>query len=72
MITESATDVRLDGDEMTADADDGDAGHFSAAYMILSIPSQRRSRRYPMRTARTARATTPQTASVRAQSTSIQ
>jgi hypothetical protein len=24
----SATDVRLDGDEMAADADDGDAGHF--------------------------------------------
>jgi hypothetical protein len=24
---EPATDVRLDGDEMTADADDGDAGH---------------------------------------------
>ena len=25
---ESATDVRLDGDEMAADADDGDTGHF--------------------------------------------
>jgi hypothetical protein len=25
--------VRLYGDEMPADADDGDAGHFSAAYM---------------------------------------
>ena len=33
----SATDVRLDGDEMTADADDGDAGHTTAAYMTLSI-----------------------------------
>jgi hypothetical protein len=31
---ESATDVRLDGDEMTADPDDGDAGHFSGTYMI--------------------------------------
>jgi hypothetical protein len=30
---ESATDVRLDGDEMAADADDGDAGHFSRTYM---------------------------------------
>jgi hypothetical protein len=30
---ESATDVRLYGDEMPADADDSDAGHFSAAYM---------------------------------------
>jgi hypothetical protein len=30
---ESATDVRLDGDEMPADADDGDAGHFSRTYM---------------------------------------
>jgi hypothetical protein len=25
--------VRLDGDEMAADADDGDAGHFSGTYM---------------------------------------
>jgi hypothetical protein len=25
--------VRLDGDEMAADADDGDAGHFSRTYM---------------------------------------
>jgi hypothetical protein len=25
--------VRLDGDEMPADADDGDAGHFSRTYM---------------------------------------
>jgi hypothetical protein len=30
---ESATDVRLDGDEMAPDADDGDAGHFRATYM---------------------------------------
>jgi hypothetical protein len=29
----SATDVRLDGDEMAADADDGDAGHATAAYI---------------------------------------
>jgi hypothetical protein len=28
--------VRLDGDEMAADADDGDAGHFSRTY----IPSR--------------------------------
>jgi hypothetical protein len=27
--------VRLDGDEMTADPDDGDAGHFSGTYMGL-------------------------------------
>jgi hypothetical protein len=30
---ESATDVRLDGDEMAADADDGDAGHYSGTYI---------------------------------------
>jgi hypothetical protein len=30
---ESATDVRLDGDEMAADADDGDAGHATRRYM---------------------------------------
>ena len=33
---ESATDVRLDGDEMAADADDGDAAHYSGTY----IPGQ--------------------------------
>jgi hypothetical protein len=33
---EAPADVRLDGDEMAADADDGDAGHFSAAYMAAS------------------------------------
>jgi hypothetical protein len=27
--------VRLDGDEMPADADDGDAGHFSGTYIHL-------------------------------------
>jgi hypothetical protein len=32
---ESATDVRLDGDEMAPDADDGDAGHASRTYMTL-------------------------------------
>jgi hypothetical protein len=26
---------RLDGDEMTADPDDGDAGHATAAYICL-------------------------------------
>jgi len=25
--------VRLDGDEVAVDADDGDAGHFSGTYM---------------------------------------
>ncbi len=30
---EPATDVRLDGDEVTADADDGNAGHVSRTYM---------------------------------------
>jgi hypothetical protein len=30
---ESATDVRLHGDEMAADADDGDADHATAANM---------------------------------------
>jgi hypothetical protein len=30
---ESTTHVRLDGDETTADADDGDAGHSSGTYM---------------------------------------
>jgi hypothetical protein len=33
----SATDVRLDGDEMAADAD-GDAGHFSGTYIPLDLP----------------------------------
>ena len=33
---EPATDVCLDGDEMTADVDDGDAGHPSAAYIRLT------------------------------------
>jgi hypothetical protein len=27
--------VHLDGDEMTADADDGDAGHFSGTYICF-------------------------------------
>jgi hypothetical protein len=30
---ESAADVCLDGDEVTADPDDGDTGHATAAYM---------------------------------------
>jgi hypothetical protein len=30
---ESATDVCLDGDELAADADDGDAGDSSGTYM---------------------------------------
>jgi hypothetical protein len=30
---ESATHVRLDGDEMAADADDGDANDYSGTYM---------------------------------------
>jgi hypothetical protein len=30
---ESATDVRLDGDEMAADADDSDATHASGTYI---------------------------------------
>jgi hypothetical protein len=30
---ESATDVRLDGDEVAADADDGDAGHYFGTYI---------------------------------------
>jgi hypothetical protein len=37
------TDVRLDGDEMTADADDGDACHFLGTYMAagrLSTPAE--------------------------------
>jgi hypothetical protein len=29
----SATDVRLDGDEMAADADDCDAGHSTRTYI---------------------------------------
>jgi hypothetical protein len=32
---ESATDVRLDGDEMPADADDGDAGHSTGTYIEI-------------------------------------
>ena len=30
---ESSTDTRLDGDEMAADADDGDAGHATGTYI---------------------------------------
>jgi hypothetical protein len=30
---ESATDVRLDGDEVAPDADAGDAGHATGSYM---------------------------------------
>jgi hypothetical protein len=33
--------VRLNGDEMAPDADDGDAGHLSARYMALSICRRR-------------------------------
>jgi hypothetical protein len=33
--TEPSADVRLDGDQMTADPDDGDAGHVSAASISL-------------------------------------
>jgi hypothetical protein len=31
---EPATDARLDGDQVTANPDDGDAGHATAAYII--------------------------------------
>jgi hypothetical protein len=31
--------VRLDGDEMPADADDGDASHFSGTYMAICSTS---------------------------------
>ena len=33
---ESATDVRLDGDKMPADAEDGDAGHATGTYIGLT------------------------------------
>jgi hypothetical protein len=33
---ESATDVRLDGDEMPADADDGDAGDALGKYILTN------------------------------------
>jgi hypothetical protein len=33
---ESSADVRLDGDQMTADSDDGDAGHPTRRYMDRS------------------------------------
>jgi predicted ATPase with chaperone activity len=39
---ESATDVRLDGDEMPADADDGDAGQFSGTYMVQWLQARKR------------------------------
>jgi hypothetical protein len=39
---EPAADVRLDGDEMTADADDGDAGHATAAYIRQLQPHRAR------------------------------
>jgi hypothetical protein len=32
-VTGVRGNVRLDGDEMPADADDGDAGHFSRTYI---------------------------------------
>ena len=30
--------MRLDGGEMAADADDGDAGHSSGSYMSVTLP----------------------------------
>jgi hypothetical protein len=36
--------VRLDGDQMAADADDGDAGHVSRTYMRCFEPLGRRER----------------------------
>ena len=36
---ESATEVRLDGDEMAADADDGDAGDVSKTCMAICSTS---------------------------------
>jgi hypothetical protein len=36
---ESAADVRLDGDEMPADADDGDASDVSKTYMAICSTS---------------------------------
>ena len=33
--------MRLDGDEMAPDADDGDAGDYSGTYMTLSIRRRR-------------------------------
>jgi hypothetical protein len=36
--------VRIDDDEMTADADDGDTGHFPAAYSPERRPLPLRSR----------------------------
>jgi hypothetical protein len=39
--------MRLDGDEMTADADDGDPGHYSGTYMAaeaLADPGMRTGR----------------------------
>jgi hypothetical protein len=40
---QSAADVRLDGDEMTADPDDRDAGHCCATY-IAEVRDLRRQR----------------------------
>ena len=48
---ESPTDMRLDGDEMAADADDGDAGHFSGTYMVRGGRNGR-ARPYPRGVAR--------------------
>jgi hypothetical protein len=39
--TEPSADVRLDGDQMTADPDDGDAGHVSAASISLRARGDR-------------------------------
>jgi len=36
---EPATDVRLDGDEMAADADNGDAGDDSGTYIAADSPT---------------------------------
>jgi hypothetical protein len=36
---ERAIDVRLDGDELTVDAYDGEAGHVSRTYIVLGSSS---------------------------------
>jgi hypothetical protein len=45
-LREPATDVRLDGDEMTADAADGNAGHATGTY-IATEPERWARRMFP-------------------------
>jgi hypothetical protein len=47
--------VRLDGDEMAADADDGDAGHTTGTYMVYQANTDRSGATYRFRSRSSAR-----------------